>query len=404
MINKTTPRQSILARIAGLAVASLPLQAHAQAQESLLVQEIRCAGNQRTACDFIREHLYLRASEPLDEAEIRNAELRLSALRNFESVKFHLEKGSQRGAVIVVVEVVEANPVSMESTGGMSARMESRRGVIGGRIAHQNLFGQGKFMDLTVVAAVPSRGDAHFESYDARLRYADPQLFDSRRWFGIASAGYHKRDTQDVHGNYSRLDGAQFDLSVGWRFADFSFVTAGVSWRPNLDWEIGRWRSDGSYTVKRPDYEFSTNVAFGWSNEDDLHFPTRGSTFQLGAGGDYGQNSPSQKPHLQLRKTWHWQDAYWTFKVGGDPSPEYRSSLDESQLVALTYSRPFVAGDDVRRARWYLEPGIGGGAGEGYAPGGEQIYEAGLKLGIRADSKVFGVVNLYLIGSVDVNQ
>jgi outer membrane protein assembly factor BamA len=59
--------------------------------EPLVVQDVTCAGNQSYSCDFIREHLYLRPGAPVDEEEIRNAELRLSALRNFKSVSIRLE-------------------------------------------------------------------------------------------------------------------------------------------------------------------------------------------------------------------------------------------------------------------------------------------------------------------------
>ncbi|HET9865238.1 MAG TPA: hypothetical protein VFP37_17485, partial [Steroidobacteraceae bacterium] len=252
--------------------------------------------------------------------------------------------------------------------------------------------------DLGVLAAVPVAGEGEHESYDVVLRYADPQLFDSRRWFGIASASYHQRDFEDARGNFSHLDTAQFDVSVGRRFGDFMYVTAGVSWRPDLDWTLGRWNADGEFELERPDYEFTLNTVFGWSTEDDLHFPTQGSTLQVAFGGDYGSRSPSRKSHLQLRKTWHAADAYWTFKIGGDPSPEYRNSFDESQLLALTYARPVASGSNVRRGRWYVEPGLGPA---GYNPAGEFIYEAGLKLGFRADTRQFGIVDLYFIASMD---
>ena len=40
----------------------------------------KSAGNAHTSCDYILEHLYLQAGQPLVEEEIRNAELRLSSL------------------------------------------------------------------------------------------------------------------------------------------------------------------------------------------------------------------------------------------------------------------------------------------------------------------------------------
>jgi len=370
--------------------------------EPLKVEEIRCAGNQRTTCNFIRNHLYLHPGEALNEDEVRNAELRLSALRNFESVHIHLEKGSQHGKVALVIEVAEANPVAMEWLAGASARLDLRNAVIGGRIADQNLFGAGKVLDFTAVGGIPVGGDGKFESYEATLRYADPHLFNSQRWYAIAKAGYHKRDFEDIYGNFQHLDTLQLDLDVGLRFGNFSYFTAGFSWRPNLEWTIGRWQSDGTFEISSPDsYRTAVNLIYGWNTEDDLYFPTSGSSFQLATGGDYGADSPNLQSHLQFRKTWHWADAYWTFKIGGAPSPDYRTSFDESQLLSLTYAHPLGGGDDVRRARWYVEPGFGGA---GLDPQGRQIYELGLKIGYRADTRTFGVVNFYLIGSVDPNR
>lgn len=389
-----------------LAALLLPAMTFAQADtpspELLQVEDVRCAGNQQTSCDYIREHLYLQRGSVLNEEEIRNAQLRLSASQNFDSIRIHLEKGSRRGTVIVVIEVRENSPIAIESIVGGSFRMDREAGIVGSRIAHQNLFGRGKYAELSAVAVVPFSDGSHVEGYEIWLRYADPQLFNSRRWFGVAAAGWRKHDAVDSYGNFSHLDTAQFDLSAGWRFANFSYLKFGASYRPDIDWQFGTWEDDGvfDYTVG-DEYEFTLNIAYGWSSEDDLQFPTQGSTFQIAAGGDYGSSSPQQFSHVQFRKTWSWLDAYWTVKIGGEPIPEYRGLFAETQFIALTYARPLPAGDNVIRGRWYVEPGL---SVPGYSDTGEGIVEAGLKLGYRADTRLFGVVDLYLMGSVDLNE
>jgi outer membrane protein assembly factor BamA len=387
-----------------IAALLLPLQVPAQSTDEPpaqpAVQEIRCVGNEHTSCVFLRDHLYLRVGDKLDEDEIRNAELRLSALRNFESARIRLEKGADRGAVIVVIEVAEADPIAMEWIAGGSARAGTDRVVAGGRIANQNLFGAGKYADLSALAVVPVGGLGESESYDVTLRYADPHLFDSRRWFGVATAGYRKSRYEDRYGNTSFAEFPQFSATLGWRFGDFSYLLAGTSYRPGIEWHFSRWQSDGTYQVsrERTDYESTINLVYGWSSEDDLHFPTQGSTFQLAAGGDYGSQSPNSLSHVQFRKTWQAANAYWTFKLGGDPSPEYRNSFDESQLLSLTYARAIAGGDEVKRGRWYIEPGI---SSVGYSESGGTVIESGLKIGWRADTRSFGIVDLYLIGTAD---
>jgi len=358
----------------------------------LVVQEITCAGNENTSCEFIRDNLYLKAGQPVDEEEIRNAELRLSSLRNFKSVSIRLEKGAQRGAVIVVMEVEEASPITTETLLGASSRMNRQGGVFAGRIANQNLFGQGKLAELSATSVVPIGGDGYNEGYDVKLRYADPHLFDSRRYFAIASAGWRKHRFLDVYGNYNYLETAQLDLKVGRRFGDFSYVILGARYRPNLEWTWGTWNSDGTFETKDAHPKsLQPNLAYGWSSEDDLHFPTQGTTLQLAAGGDYG--SP-----LQFRKTWPTSVGFWTFKVGGDPSPEYRNTFNESQLIALSFARSVAPGDNIQRGRWYVEPGF---SFAGNTNEGEQVYEYGIKAGFRAETRMFGLVDLYVIGSVD---
>jgi outer membrane protein assembly factor BamA len=369
----------------------------------LVVQDVSCTGNEHTSCEFIRDHLYLKSGQPLDEEEIRNAELRLSSLRNFRSVKIRLEKGLERGAVIVVIEVEEASPIATEWLLGASSRSESQRGVFAGRIAHQNLFGKGKIADLSVVALVPFAGETQNEAYDVTLRYADPQLFDSSRWFAIAGASWRKRSYHDIYGNFGALDAGQLEFTVGRRIADFSYFTYTVVFRPDNNWLAGRYRSDGSFVITRPE-SFSkraSRLVYGWSTEDDLHFPTQGSTLQITAGGDYEPSSPIGRSHLQFRKTWSASDAYWTLKVGGDPSPEYRTSFGEDQLMSMSYARPVKAGDEIQRGRWYIEPGF---ALKGYTSSGKYFYDYGLKVGFRADTKTFGLIDLYLLGTKEATR
>jgi outer membrane protein assembly factor BamA len=370
--------------------------------EPLQVQEVRCAGNQQTACEFIREHLYLESGDVLDEEEVRNAELRLSALRNFDSVRIYLEKGAQRGAVIVVIDVRENSPIAMEWIAGGSFRMDQNLGVLGGRVANQNLFGTGKYLDFTAIAVMPLDEDSNAEGYEAWLRYADPQLFGSRRWFGTALAGYRKHDAEDRYGNFSRLETAQLDVTVGWRFADFSYLTLGTIWRPGIDLEYGSWEGNGVFEYTNcEDCDFAVITTYGWNSEDDLHFPTQGSAFQFGILADAGDYGDELSSHLQFRKTWSWLDSYWSFKFGGEPSAEYRTLIAESQMIALTFARPVRGGDNVRRGRWYVEPGF---SMPYYSDTGDNIYEVGLKVGYRADTRMFGIVDLYLMGSVDAGK
>ena len=103
--------------------------------------------------------------------------------------------------------------------------------------------------------------------------------------------------TQDIYGNFNFLDTTQFDLKAGFRFADFSYLTVGLRYRPNLEWTWGRWESGGAYRTEEPDpHHVMPNLVYGWSSEDDLHFPTHGSTLQIAAGTRLFRRCSSARP------------------------------------------------------------------------------------------------------------
>ena len=373
--------------------------AQAAEQASLQVQKVECRGNRSTSCDFIRNQMRLMEGAPLNEAEIRNAQLRLSSLRNFQSVDVRLERGAERNSVIVVVEVAEASPIVTESLVGLSSRLDSTRSVVAGRIAHQNFFGAGKTVDLSAVAITGFAGDGRDEDYQVHLRYVDPDLLGSQRYFGIARASWLKSNRRDGYGNFSDFAGAEFDLRIGRRFGETSYVTVGITFRPHPDWITGEWDdSGGDFDVTNRDRHSGLNIIYGRNSEDDLYFPTRGYSFHLGGGWDFGSGSPANRSHVGFRKTWQMYDGFLIVKLGGAPTPEYRTSFDESQLFSVSYGRALQTGDSIKRGRWYIEPGV---STAGFTPTGRQIYEVGIKAGVRLDTVAFGIVDLYVMGTQD---
>lgn len=401
MNGPTTLRTHLVAML--LICMAFRAMAAPQVDGPVVIQEVGCEGNDSTSCEFIRDHLYLKPGQLLDEEEIRNAELRLEALSRFEAVSVRLERGAARGYVTVIIEVDEAQPLTMEWLVGATSRLDAQRGVVAARVAHENLFGEAKVADVRFVANVPVGGDAYHEAYDVILRYADPHLMGSNRYFAVASAGWRKRRYLDPYGNFGELETGRLDVAVGRRFADFSYFTVGGTYRSDIGWNAGKWKSDGTFVNYQPDEDgnIAMRLVYGWSTEDNLHFPTQGSTLQIIAGGDYEPSEPEGRQHFQFRKTWPMAGAYWTLKVGGDPSPEYRGAFGESQLLALTYSRAVIPSDEIHRGRWYLEPGFGS---KGYTSAGETVVEYGLKAGFRAETRSFGLVDFYLLATRDTTR
>ena len=388
---------AVKALAAAMLCALLAQLSWAGQADPLVVEDLRCRGNAATACEFILGHVYLGRGDTLDETELQNAQLRLSTLRTFESVKIYLEKGSERGKAIVVIEVVETDPIATEMLMGASYRLGAFRSVTAGRLLHQNLFGAGKLAELAVFAATPLNGLSE-ERYAASLRYADPHLFDSKRYFAIAGLSYVDAEVGTRYGNFNETNVFRFGATIGRRLWDFSYLMVGYAYRARNDQLNGHWDDDGNFVIERERNRHVIDFVYGWNSEDDLYFPTRGSSFHIGGGWDFGTVDDSDDFYLQFRKTWRLGNGYASIKLMGEPNHEYRQTFSEGQLLAAAYAYPFAPSSTMRRGRWYVE---GGYSFWGYDSAGHSIREHGLKLGVRLDTESLGLIDLYLFGSWD---
>jgi outer membrane protein assembly factor BamA len=367
----------------------------------LIVEDLQCRGNVATACDFILRHVYLGPGDRIDEIELQNAKLRLSALPNFRSVDIYLQKGAARGQAVVIVEVVEGDAIVGELAIGTSARFYSVSQIVAGRVSYQNLFGTGKILDLTVAGRIPL-AEITQKGVFAEVRYIDPQLFGSQRYYFTAGVSYEdaffgESSTDPIVD--SRLLG--LNLSVGRRLWDFSYVSLGYQNRPLIE-RVVRKRKDGIDRLETIDDTAIGGIFFGWNTEDDPHFPTLGSALSVGfSGWTWNGNSGNDENALtlQYRRTWRSEDnAFWSFRFGGAPNAEYRSALGEELGIGFQYARQ-LRGENLfgaRRGRWYVEAG---GGYLYYTPEDGFEMEVAIKAGVRFDTQSFGVVNLFVIGS-----
>ena len=395
--------RAVFASIMILAFAPLYCAAQesvsAQSKQQLVIEDIQCRGNASTSCGSILGYLYLAAGDRVDETEIQNAKLRLTTLPDFKKVDIYLERGSARGSALLIVEVVEADPIFREFSLGTSARLSSVSQNAAVRIGHQNMFGRGKIVDLTLGGQQPFSGPVH-RGASAQLRYADPHLFDSKKYFAFGGVAYVNARDENRYGSFGEIELLHLGVTVGRRLWDFSYLTVGYGYNVSTHVRSGRWQSDGTFETKENANRHGVDVIYGWNSEDDFYFPTRGSAFRTGFGWAFGEPGEFNAFHLQFRKTWQTRNAaLWTIKIGGDPTTERRQSFNESQYLSLSFARPIAGRDglaDIKRGRWYVEPGV---SPVGFDPFGRQIWEAGLKAGVRLEIESLGLVDLYVIGS-----
>jgi outer membrane protein assembly factor BamA len=361
----------------------------------LIVQDIQCRGNVSTSCKFIRGHLYLQVGGMLDEDEVKDAKLRLSALPNFRSVDIYLEKGSEKGRVVVVIEVAETDSFTMALVLGTSFRRNTDIQTFAARFSDHNLFGAGKILDLLVVGDAAVTRKAARE-YATRLEYFDPQLFGSNRYF-LATGLFYSRSAYNFPDSSALNNGgAGVDASLGRRFGSFSYATVGYRFIFNSSLNNQYLAFDGNLTTLTDSSKSVLLFTYGRNSEDDSSFPTRGWMFHL-----YDNWDPSEHGHFagaEARATWRGgSNSFWTVQTR--PFNDFSAPFDDDLGTSVTYARSIEASDHlggIRRGRWYMGPGL--------TFVNHATLEVGMKAGIRLDTRALGIVNLYVIGSFLVHH
>jgi hypothetical protein len=383
-----------------LTVTGTPLVCHATDspdrtapdRTSLIIEDVRCKGNLSTRCSYIRGFLHLSPGDPLDEAEVQNATLRLSSLPDFVSVRIYLDRGSTTGMAFVVIEVVEADRVENEFSAGTESRLSSLYQTLEGRVAERDAFGTEDTLNLDVEGIVPVDGPTHHGIY-ARLQFVDPTLLDSSKYFLISGITYQNTLISYPYDAFDKTDQLGIDSSVGRRLFDYSYVTVGYLGRL-ISQSVSQVRgTSGLFSTDRdPNNNRGWSLGYGWNSEDDPYFPTQGSRLNASAGVSWAS--------IRFRKTWAiTPDSTWSIQLGGTPGTQYRASLSDSQDFSIGYQHRMSASDGlagITQGRWYVEPGF---SYYGKLAYGKQLGEWGLKAGVRLDTKAFGLIDLYVIAS-----
>ncbi len=111
------------------------------APETLLIEAIDLIGNEKTLDSVILRRLDVREGELLDERRLEVARLRLLNTGFFSAVEFSLRRGSRRGQVLLVIEVVERNTILVEEVFFGSSSASPFFGGLD--VAESNFFGRG---------------------------------------------------------------------------------------------------------------------------------------------------------------------------------------------------------------------------------------------------------------------
>ncbi|WP_248345527.1 BamA/TamA family outer membrane protein [Anaeromyxobacter paludicola] len=177
----TLPAALSLALLTALPVAARPQDAAApsvpatEAAPRYLVERIDLEGLEETRASEVRRRLLIRPGELLDEGRVLLSRLRLLQLGWFSRVESRVERGSARGQVVLVFQLVERNTLVVSDLFLGSTPAQRLYGGLG--LTEQNFLGMGLGLSGAAVyggapaelPGAPHRFSARASLYDADL-------------------------------------------------------------------------------------------------------------------------------------------------------------------------------------------------------------------------------------------
>lgn len=169
------------------AAPSAESEPHASGVPRYVLERVDIRGNRSTDADVLLRHVPYRTGDRIEATDpaLQLLRYRLLSTGFFGRVEVHLERGAQRGGVVLVVDVTERNTFVVENLWvGIAADEGDDGGVepvspfLGLRLAERNLFGTG--VTLGGGAAIAD------DQISFQADFADPTFLDSD-WVGYAS-------------------------------------------------------------------------------------------------------------------------------------------------------------------------------------------------------------------------
>lgn len=175
------------------------------------LERIEVRGNSRTRTRVILRYLKFKPGDILDvdDPELTLTRYRVLGTGFFRDVQFALRKGSRRGQVVLVVEVVEGNTIILNDFGmGLSSDADNNGKTrpltaYGGLdVAYTNLAGTG----ITLGAAVAVAN----EQTALRMRFLDPSFLGSP-W--MVSGSIVRNQARDFFGTTSHVNWVDWNIT-----------------------------------------------------------------------------------------------------------------------------------------------------------------------------------------------
>jgi outer membrane protein insertion porin family len=190
------------------------------------VEDILVRGNSWTAERLIRRALLVREGDTLraGDPRFRVSRFRVLALGYFSDVALRLERGSARGNVVIIVDVLERGTFTISRI--FLGNSEATPVWLGLDVGDANFFGSGIAVSGAVVWADAAEIGGAEAQLATRLRLADPSLFGTP--FGLHATFLYNDASEPVRVTGDVDDGAPENFTAV-RYERIGGI-AGASW------------------------------------------------------------------------------------------------------------------------------------------------------------------------------
>ena len=297
---------------------------------AITIDDIVIRGNDTTSDRLIRRVLPVTRGSVVrsGEATLRNARYKVLALGFFRHVKLSLQRGSERGHVVLIIDVVERITFALNRL--WFGTSNSSTAWVGTDVSERNFLGTG----LTVGGAVVFANDSDIvgsrDQYAGEVRIAAPGILNSRWSLGGSLTAIHGSEPFRVNGeppsddtvnfnafSYSRLGGRAFttyELS-GWSRvsfgARFEHIDADVPAAPTRTLDDGTVVPVDLHLLNGSSHVSSVSAGYDHDTRNDPVLPHDGAHLQLAAEVSLAQLGSSYDFASLLAR----YDRFWS--VGG---------------------------------------------------------------------------------------
>ncbi|MCH8874012.1 BamA/TamA family outer membrane protein, partial [candidate division KSB1 bacterium] len=150
----------------------------------LIVEDIEIVGNNKTKRDVILRHLNFGVGDPIDPFVIDINNQRLSQTNFFKAVQFYTRRGSEKGKLVVIIEVKERRWPYFQFEGGHNDL--DGWFFVPASLRFDNLFGRGSKMGMRILFGDKTNEFSifyHNNSLFSGKAFLDVQLFNAEQRF-----------------------------------------------------------------------------------------------------------------------------------------------------------------------------------------------------------------------------